>query len=363
MKLKILSCAMLGLLLSACNDSNDQANRAAVGEKISEYYSFDFTTPSLEEYEGDTEHLVDYSYQYRLVNGILYVMDNPHLTTRYPMAEEDIEQRTYITNTGIFEQDHAPVTNLGFKDRVVLEQTADRWVTRPVTLPESDIRQVYKLKWYDLSGQKMTTRTNISMQKVLADDSLKHVLDPANATLTVRKNFNQYAQNFLKLQQERTFPKGAQCFQFESTTPEVDYITFTTDDESSQLSLDAWQKNILDEGYAKSMEDGQIYHFKYKKAEYSDEEPSFVRYLGAIEYQNKIMNVEFSEPLVYKDSEERFYKRVLELIEKYEQDTSKEQLKLFTYNRQGSASIEGCNGYNLLAAQAIEQALKDAQVN
>ena len=364
MKFKILSLAVMGILLSACNSSDDDAQSSPdiSKEKVTEYYSFDFMVPGFQEYEDSTDHLLAYAEQYSLVNGIFYVKDNLNVSPKYPRLDDEEYAYTYVTDKGIFEQDTEIVTNLGAKDVVVLEQSVTQWVTRPATIPDSPIRDTYTLKWHDLSGQKMTSRTNLTMQKVSADSDLKDLIDPNKATTMVRQKYNQAAQTLLKLQQEKTFPQGAQCFQYVSLTPKVEYVLFDEGSKSTQPTLELWAKNVLEQSYAKAVTDGEIYNLKYKKAQYSDIEPSFVEYFGAIEYQNKIMNIELSQVQNFKEGEERFYKRVVDLILEAGSDrASQNQAKLFAYSRQSSGALEGCDGYNKVAAQAIEQIIQAAQ--
>lgn len=362
MKMKILACAILGMLLSACNDSNDKLSLTEPNEPstaVTEYYTYDFVIPSAEESDWDEVELLSESLLYRLQNGAFYKDNHTAVPVQYLFSVDEETPYTYITDKGIFEQDLNWVSNLGVKHQVLLAQTEQQWTVRPATVPESDIRDSYTLKWYDLSGQKMTTRTALGLQRVAANPEFKNILDPEQATLEKRQKRNQSIQNFLKLQQQHNFPQGAKCFQFVEKKSAVDYVAF--DYQVDFATIDEWQTYMLDEGHAKSVMDGQIYNIKYKKAEYSDEEPSFSQYIGALEYQNKIFEIEFSEDYKPQEGTQRFVSRVLKLFEDYsDPDFNSLDLKLFEYR--WIDQIEGCDGYNTIAAKAVDQLVNDAQV-
>mgnify|MGYP007076006455 CR=1 FL=1 len=369
MKMKFLACAILGMLLSACNDSDDKLSITEPNEPstlVTEYYTYDFATPSVDESEWDKVELLSESLLYRLQNGAFYKDNHTAVPVKYLFSVDEETPYTYITDKGIFEQDLNWVSNLGVKYQVLLAQTEQQWTVRPATVPESDIRNSYTLKWYDLSGQKMTTRTALGLQKIGADQELKNVIDPDQATFVKRQKWNQSIQNFLKLQQQRSFPQGAKCFQFVERKSAVDYVAFGY--QVDFATLDEWQTDMLDERHAKSMMDGQIYNIKYKKAEYSDEEPSLSQYIGVLEYQNKIFEAEFSEDYKPQEGAKRFVGRVLKLFEMYpeefeiypDENTTLQALKLFEYNWMDQ--IAGCDGYNTIAAKAVDQLVNDAQV-
>lgn len=103
------------------------------------------------------------------------------------------------------------------------------------------------------------------------------------------------------------------------------------------------------------------YNLEYKKAEYTDTEPSFTQYFGAVAYQNKILSIEFSEAYNFEQATKRFVTRVLALFEdEPDEDVTYEDLKLFQYYYDDN--LEGCKGYNTVAAKALDQLINDAQV-
>ena len=360
--MKALACALLGVSLSACNDSDDKLSLTEPNDPstaITEYYTYDFAIPSAEESNSDGVELLLESLLYRLQNGAFYKDNHAAVPVQNLFSVDEESPDLYITEKGIFEQDLNWVSNLGVKHQVLLAQTEQQWTVRPATVPESDIRDSYTLKWYDLSDQKMTTRTALGLQKVAANPEFKNILDPQQASLEKRQKWTQSIQNFLKLQQERRFPQGAKCFQFVERKSAVDYVV--TYFESDFTTIDEWHSYMLDERYAKSVMDGQIYNIKYKKAEYSDEEPSFTQYFGALEYQNKIFEIDFSDDYKPQEGAQRFVSRVMRLLEDYsDPDFNPLDFKLFQYH--WTDRIEGCDGYNSIAAKAVDQLVNDAQV-
>lgn len=397
MKFKVLSCAILSVMLSACNDSDKDdpppANTPGTpttpgtpvnpgtpttptnpgtpttpgkpttpgtgGGALSEFYTYTFNLPPLEssEYNEERYLLVD-SAKNQIANGILYHDANPEVSTDYTF-EESLYFSTYVTAKGVFQPDKQRVTNLGYKLERVLENTGTTFISAPATIPENDIRNVTTLEWHDLSGKKLTERTNIAMQKVLADNDLKGYFAADNTSNTNRQYYNQYVHNFVKLQNERSFPSGAKCFRIISDDPKTEYIEFDQDIEPGvnlYTSLSEWANNVS--SMAKSIVDGSLYNLKYKKAEYKDNEPYHNKYFGAIEYNGKVYESSFSETLVYADVNAKFLKNVTALLESQGPESA-HLVKQVKYNFDGLNN--NCDGYNTEAAKALNTAIKDAQ--
>jgi hypothetical protein len=396
MKLKVLSCAILSFMLTACNDSDnddrpsnsqptnpsnpsnpstptDPSNPSTPtnpsnpttpttpgtgGGALSEFYTYTFNLPPLEssEYNEERYLLVD-SAKNQIANGILYHDDNPEVSTDYTF-EESPYFGTYVTAKGVFQPDKQRVTNLGYKLERVLENTGTTFISAPATIPENDIRNVKTLEWHDLSGKKLTERTNIAMQKVLADSDLKGYFAADNTSNTNRQYYNQYVHNFVKLQNERSFPSGAKCFRIISDDPKTEYIEFNQDIEPDDTSLSEWANVYNVSSMVKSIVDGSLYNLKYKKAEYKDNEPYYKKYFGAIEYNGKVYESSFSETLVFADVNAKFLKNATALLESQDPESA-HLVKQLKYNFDGLNN--NCDGYNTEAAKALNTAIKDAQ--
>lgn len=359
MKLKMLTAMVMAMFISGCNDSDDKQNTTPQPtEKISEYYSFEFSMPAIDESEYD-EYLMLESLHYQVVNGVLYKALNPHVEAEYTL-EDSLYPSSYITAKGIFSSDESIDERLGAKHLILLKNEKEQWTTRPATVPESDIQDIETLKWHDLSAKKMTERTNVALVKWLADDELKTYLDPTTATLPGRKFFNQYASNFVQLQHERSFPQGAACFQFVSSEPTVDYIIFDTENPYRFKSLEEWADYIKPE-VTMPFIDGQLYNIPYKKAKYDAKYPFAGQYAIAVDYQNQILDASFvDEKTNHAQVTETFINNVIELVRE-EGSMTENHLKVFRYYREGQGALLGCDGYNSIAAEAIHQALKDAK--
>lgn len=361
MKLKTITAVIMAMSLSACSDNNDQASAQPIqpAEKISEYYTFNFNLPGINESDYDSEHLLLDSAYFQLVNGVLYKALNPNVEMKYTL-EDSVYPSLYITAKGIFSSDESIDERLGVKDLILLKNEKEQWVTRPATVPESDIQDIKTLKWHDLSGKKMTERTNVAMVKWLADDELKTYLDPTTATLPGRKLFNQYATKLVQLQHERSFPQGAACFQLVSSEPTVDYIIFDTKYPYRFKSLEEWADYIKSD-VAMPFIDGQLYNIPYKKAKYNAKHPFAGQYAVAIDYQNQILDASFfDEKTNYAQTAETFINNVIALVRE-EGSATENDLTVFRYYREGQGELLGCDGYNSIAAEAIHQALKDAK--
>lgn len=381
MKFKVLSCAIFSCMLAACNDSDhDQpvvknpntpttpsnpstpstpSTPGAGGNTLSEFYTYTFNSPQLEsnEYDEARNLLVD-SAKNQIANGILYYDTNTEVSADYTL-DDTVYFGTYVTAKGVFQPDKERVTNLGYKLERVIENTGTSFVSAPATIPENDIRNVTTLEWHDLSGKKLTERTNLAMQKIVADKDLKGYFSPDNKVNANRQYYNQYLQNFIKLQSERSFPSGAKCFRVISDDPKTEYIEFSQEIEPGvnlPTSLAEWAESYST--LAKSIVDGRLANLNYKKAEYLDNQPYYKKYFGAIEYNGKVYESSFSEKLVYADANALFLKNTIAQLKSLGAE-GEPLIKQVTYQIEGLNN--NCDGYNVEAAKVLNAAIKDAQ--
>ncbi|WP_347456737.1 hypothetical protein [Acinetobacter thermotolerans] len=381
MKFKVLSCAIFSCMLAACNDSDhDQpvvknpntpttpsnpstpstpSTPGAGGNTLSEFYTYTFNSPQLEsnEYDEARNLLVD-SAKKQIANGILYYDTNTEVSADYTL-DDTVYFGTYVTAKGVFQPDKERVTNLGYKLERVIENTGTSFVSAPATIPENDIRNVTTLEWHDLSGKKLTERTNLAMQKIVADKDLKGYFSPDNKVNANRQYYNQYLQNFIKLQSERSFPSGAKCFRVISEDPKTEYIEFSQEIEPGvnlPTSLAEWAESYST--LAKSIVDGRLANLNYKKAEYLDNQQYYKKYFGAIEYNGKVYESSFSEKLVYADANALFLKNTIAQLKSLGAE-GEPLIKQVTYQIEGLNN--NCDGYNVEAAKVLNAAIKDAQ--
>ncbi|MEK5750611.1 hypothetical protein V3519_00960 [Acinetobacter variabilis] len=154
MKLRLLSCAVLSLMLTACGGSDSDNNEPVAGQPtptnpgtpdngdgtsdtISEFYTYQFNLPNIDASDMESEKLLLASHKNKITDGILYADDNRTVDTEYDL-DEDMTFPIYVTEKGVFPADRAR-TALGYKLEKVLENTSEQFTSRPVTIPENNI--------------------------------------------------------------------------------------------------------------------------------------------------------------------------------------------------------------------------------
>lgn len=184
MKLRLLSCAVLSLVLTACGGSDSDNNEPVAGQPtptnpgtpdngdgtsdtISEFYTYQFNLPNIDASDMESEKLLLASHKNKITDGILYADDNRAVDTEYDL-DEDMTFPIYVTEKGVFPADRAR-TALGYKLEKVLENTSEQFTSRPVTIRENNISNHRHLEWHDLSGKALTERTNIAVVKMYDD--------------------------------------------------------------------------------------------------------------------------------------------------------------------------------------------------
>ena len=157
MKLRLLSCAVLSLMLTACGGSDFDNNEPVAGQPtptnpgnpsnpgtpdngdgtsdtISEFYTYQFNLPNIDASDMESEKLLLASHKNKITDGILYADDNRAVDTEYDL-DEDMTFPIYVTEKGVFPADRAR-TALGYKLEKVLENTSEQFTSRPVTIPK-----------------------------------------------------------------------------------------------------------------------------------------------------------------------------------------------------------------------------------
>lgn len=379
MKLRILSCAILSAMLAACGGSDSSDNSEPVTGQpvptnpgnpttpgtpgddtsgtISEFYNYQFNLPTIDASEIESQKLLLASHKNTITDGILYADDNSAIDTEYPI-EEDMVFPIYVTEQGIFPADRT-LTTFGYKLEKVLENTSDRFTSRPVTIPENNISNHRHIEWYDLSGKALTERTNIAVVKMYDDTETRVFFNIDNTTAADRKYYNEFASNFVGLQKARTFPNGSQCFRILAEHPDEKYIEFDPDIKAGYRTLDEWQAGERIGDLAKEIVDESMSNLKYKKAEYKDEAMQYYKYFGAIEYQGEIYLSAFSEHGEHLDHADYIAQSKRVAVDNLKQEgASPLKIKWTEYNYDHLASA--CDGYNVTAATALNTAIKDA---
>lgn len=379
MKLRLLSCAVLSLMLTACGGSDSDNNEPVAGQPtptnpgnpsnprtpdngdgtsdtISEFYTYQFNLPNIDASDMESEKLLLASHKNKITDGILYADNNRAVDTEYDL-DEDMTFPIYVTEKGVFPADRAR-TALGYKLEKVLENTSEQFTSRPVTIPENNISNHRHLEWYDLSGKALTERTNIAVVKMY-DDTETRVFFDTDTTDAERKYYNQFATNFVGLQKARTFPNGSKCFRILAEHPEEDFIEFDPDIKTGYRTLAEWQTGESVQEMAKTILDGTMANLKFKKAEYKDDAQQYYKYFGAIEYQDEIYSSTFSEHGEHIDHADYIAQaRKAALDNLREEGATPLMLKWTDYLYDHLASA--CDGYNVTAATALSTAIKDA---
>ncbi|QXX85497.1 hypothetical protein J7649_08720 [Acinetobacter lwoffii] len=374
MKLRILSCAIFSCMLAACGGGSDSSDNNGpvtsqpaptnpgtpgdgASDTISEFYNYQFNLPNIDGSEMESQKLLLASHKNKITDGILYADDNSAVDTEYAI-EEDIVFPIYVTEQGVFPTDRT-LTTLGYKLEKVLENTPDRFTSRPVTIPENNISNHRHIEWYDLSGKALTERTNIAVVKMYDDTETRVFFNIDNTTAADRKYYNEFASNFVGLQKARTFPNGSQCFRILAEHPEKEYIEFDPDIKAGYRTLDEWQAGERIGDLAKDILDESMSNLKYKKAEYKDEAMQYYKYFGAIEYQGEIYPSAFSEHGEHIDHADYIAQSKRVAVDSLKQEgASPLMIKWTEYNYDHLASA--CDGYNVTAANALNTAIKDA---
>lgn len=374
MKLRILSCAIFSCMLAACGGGSDSSDNNGpvtsqpaptnpgtpgdgASDTISEFYNYQFNLPNIDGSEMESQKLLLASHKNKITDGILYADDNSAVDTEYAI-EEDMVFPIYVTEQGVFPTDRT-LTTLGYKLEKVLENTPDRFTSRPVTIPENNISNHRHIEWYDLSGKALTERTNIAVVKMYDDTETRVFFNIDNTTAADRKYYNEFASNFVGLQKARTFPNGSQCFRILAEHPEKEYIEFDPDIKAGYRTLDEWQAGERIGDLAKDILDESMSNLKYKKAEYKDEAMQYYKYFGAIEYQGEIYPSAFSEHGEHIDHADYIAQSKRVAVDSLKQEgASPLMIKWTEYNYDHLASA--CDGYNVTAANALNTAIKDA---
>ena len=374
MKLRILSCAILSCMLAACGGGSDSSDNNepvtsqpaptnpgtpgdGASDTISEFYNYQFNLPNIDGSEMESQKLLLASHKNKITDGILYADDNSAVDTEYAI-EEDMVFPIYVTEQGVFPTDRT-LTTLGYKLEKVLENTPDRFTSRPVTIPENNISNHRHIEWYDLSGKALTERTNIAVVKMYDDTETRVFFNIDNTTAADHKYYNEFASNFVGLQKARTFPNGSQCFRILAEHPEKEYIEFDPDLQAGYRTLDEWQAGERIGDLAKDSLDESMSNLKYKKAEYKDEAMQYYKYFGAIEYQGEIYPSAFSEHGEHIDHADYIAQSKRVAVDSLKQEgASPLMIKWTEYNYDHLASA--CDGYNVTAANALNTAIKDA---
>lgn len=379
MKLRILSCAILGCMLAACGSSDNSDNNTPVpsqpapsnpgnpnnpgtpgdgaSDTVSEFYNYQFNLPNADAADMESKKLLLASHKNKITDGILYADDNSVVDTEYNI-EENMVFPTYVTAKGVFPADRTR-TAFGYKLEKVLENTTTQFKSRPVTIPENNISNHRHIEWYDLSGKALTERTNIAVVKMYEDAATRVLFNSDNTTAADRKYYNEFAANFIDLQKARTFPNGSKCFRLQAEHPEEEYIEFDPETKTDYRTLADWQAQTSVQELAKIILDDTMAGLKYKKAEYKDAAMQYYKYFGAIEYQGGIYNSAFSEHGEHIDHNDYVAQsRKVALDKLKENDASPLMIKWteYTYDQLAFA----CDGYNVTAATVLNTAIKDA---
>lgn len=119
MKLRLLSCAVLSLMLTACGGSDSDNNEPVAGQPtptnpgnpsnpgtpdngdgtsdtISEFYTYQFNLPNIDASDMESEKLLLASHKNKITDGILYADDNRTVDTEYDL-DEDMTFPIYVT--------------------------------------------------------------------------------------------------------------------------------------------------------------------------------------------------------------------------------------------------------------------------
>lgn len=113
MKLRLLSCAVLSLMLTACGGSDSDNNEPVAGQPtptnpgtpdngdgtsdtISEFYTYQFNLPNIDASDMESEKLLLASHKNKITDGILYADDNRAVDTEYDL-DEDMTFPIYVT--------------------------------------------------------------------------------------------------------------------------------------------------------------------------------------------------------------------------------------------------------------------------
>ena len=126
MKLRILSCAILGCMLAACGSSDNSDNNTPVpsqpapsnpgnpnnpgtpgdgaSDTVSEFYNYQFNLPNADAADMESKKLLLASHKNKITDGILYADDNSVVDTEYNI-EENMVFPTYVTAKGVFPAD------------------------------------------------------------------------------------------------------------------------------------------------------------------------------------------------------------------------------------------------------------------
>lgn len=370
MKSKVLTSALLSLMLAACNDSDhDNAFDSNVpslptepstgggtggggnsnSDVLSEFYTYEFNQPY--EYLDDIDQVVFAAQRNQISNGVIYLDDNKDIEAEVSVAQDMLFPH-YVTHQGVYRSDRMRDKDLGFKLERIIENSPNQLITRPATLTENNIESVHILKWYDLSGKAMTERTNVALVKSLNDSVTKGLYESDAKTSAVRQHYNANVKKLVNLQQTRTFPSGAKCFQVISVQEKTPFIEFDPETISGYASLDAWQEQVS--YWAKNISKGTLANVEYRKAEV-DQEDSYFRYFGAIQFENKIYESSFSEDSTLDDMVQ-YQERQIAMAKK--QQASAIFIRQLEFIR--DEVRDSCEGYNVVAAKAVNALLTEA---